>query len=67
MADYGEKLRLSVASFIRAFETHGHISHPETILDPLELIVKETANMHERSGAFFYTSVVELRRINTNV
>ena len=36
MADYHDKLGLPVSTLICLLEMHGHISHPETMLDPLE-------------------------------
>ena len=50
MPDYRDKLGLPVTTLIRLLEMHGHISHPETILDPLELTDKEAGSIRERSG-----------------
>ena len=50
MPDYRDKLGLLVTTLIRLLEMHGHIAHPETILDPLELTDKEAVSIRERSG-----------------
>ena len=42
MLEYRDKLRLPVTSMIHLLEMHGHISHPETILDPLEVTYKKS-------------------------
>ena len=50
MPDYRDKLGLRVTTLIRLIEMHGHIAHPEAILDPLELTDKEVGSIRERSG-----------------
>ena len=50
MPNYRDKLGLPVTFLIRLLETHGHISHPETILEPIELTDKEAGSIRERSG-----------------
>ena len=50
MIDYRDKLGLPLTTLICLLEMHGHIAHPETILDPLELIDKEAESIRERSG-----------------
>ena len=50
MPNYRDKLGLPVTTLIRLLEMHGHVSHPETILDPLELTDKEAGSIRERSG-----------------
>ena len=49
MPNYRDKLGLPVIILICLLKMHDHISHPETILDPLELTDKEPGNIRERS------------------
>ena len=48
--NYCNKSGLPVTTRIRLLEIHAHISHPETILDPLELTDKEAGSIRERPG-----------------
>ena len=50
MPNSRDKLGLPVTTLICLLEMHGHLPHPETILDPLELTDKEASSVRERSG-----------------